>query len=370
MIHPAHSAPQADQPILAVAKPRLPPAEAIFPYLRRIDSARWYSNFGPLLQEFEARLAARFGAQAQAITCTNATQGITLALQALDLPAGALCAMPSWTFVASAHAAVQAGLTPWFLDVDPASWMLDPVKTAQALAAAPGPVAAVVVVAPFGRMPDIDAWLAFQDATGVKVVVDAAAAFDAAGDARLPTVVSLHATKVMGMGEGGFVATNDPVLASRVRRLTSFGFEGSRLSQHTATNAKISEYAAAVGLAALDAWPADRLRWFTASQTLRHALHRAGVAFQPGWGSDWTTSVCVVETAPGKAAETAARLAARGIDTRMWWGDGCHASPAFADCPRTALPCTEALAASTLGLPFHIDLDRADIARISEALRA
>ncbi|MFT4252323.1 MAG: DegT/DnrJ/EryC1/StrS family aminotransferase, partial [Caulobacter sp.] len=282
---------------IAVAKPRLPQADAILPYLRRIDAARWYSNFGPLVQELEERLAHRLGPNARAITCSNATQGLTLALKALGAAPGTLCAMPSWTFVATAHAAVQAGLMPWFLDVAHETWMLEPETLEAALPRAPGPVSAVIIVAPFGRMPDVAAWLAFQDRTGVKVILDAAAAFDAACDARLPTVVSLHATKVLGMGEGGYVATDDPALASRLRRLTGFGFEGSRLSRHAATNAKISEYAAAVGLAALDAWPGDRLRWFTAAQTLRQALLSSDIAFQSGWGRDWTTSVCALRRA-------------------------------------------------------------------------
>ncbi|MBI1684959.1 DegT/DnrJ/EryC1/StrS family aminotransferase [Caulobacter hibisci] len=355
---------------IAVAKPRLPQTDAIVPYLRRIDSARWYSNFGPLVQELEERLAHRFGAQARAVTCVNATQGLTLTLQALNIAPGTLCAMPSWTFVATGHAAVQAGLTPWFLDADRDSWMLTPQIAAEALARAPGTVGALIVVAPFGRMPDVAAWLDFQDKTGIKVIIDAAAAFDAACDARLPTVVSLHATKVLGMGEGGFVATDNHALAARLRRLTSFGFDGTRLSQHTANNAKISEYAAAVGLASLDAWPGDRLRWFTAAQTLRHFPLPREIGYQPGWGRDWTTSVCVVTTPEGAAPELIAALKARDVDTRQWWGEGCHASPAFAAFPREALPNTEILATSTLGLPFYIDLDRADAARIAEALGA
>ncbi len=354
---------------IAVAKPRLPLADAILPYLRRIDTARWYSNFGPLVQELEERLAHRFGPSALAVTCSNATQGLTLTLKALGATPGTLCAMPSWTFVATAHAAVQAGLMPWFLDADHDSWMLTPQTLEAALPRAPGPVSAVIIVAPFGRMPDVAAWLDFQDRTGVKVILDAAAAFDAASDARLPTVVSLHATKVLGMGEGGYVVTDDPALASRLRRLTGFGFEGSRLSQHAATNAKISEYAAAVGLAALDAWPGDRLRWFTAAQTLRQALFASDLSFQPGWGHDWTTSVCVVGTPDGAAPRLAAALKAADIDTRQWWGDGCHASPAFAECPRTDLPNTERLARSTLGLPFYMDLDAADAARIADILK-
>ena len=71
-------APAADPARLAVARPRLPPAEAIFPYLQRIDEARWYSNFGPLLTELEDRLAARFAAGTRVITVANATQALSV----------------------------------------------------------------------------------------------------------------------------------------------------------------------------------------------------------------------------------------------------------------------------------------------------
>src|SRR6185312_798863 len=103
---------------VSVARPLLPSAEAIAPYLRRIDANRWYANLGPLVLELESRLAERFETPTQVITCANGTQAITFALRA----AGAteeLCALPAWTFVATAHAAIQAGLTPWLLDVDP-----------------------------------------------------------------------------------------------------------------------------------------------------------------------------------------------------------------------------------------------------------
>jgi dTDP-4-amino-4,6-dideoxygalactose transaminase len=359
---------------IAVARPLLPDAEAIAPYLQRIDAQRWYSNFGPLVTALEARLAARHGPGVRAVTATNATQILALALKLLAPRPGALCALPSWTFVATAHAVIQAGLRPWFLDVDPDTWMLDPEATAQAIRQAPGEVAAVVPVAAFGRPIDGPGWRAFRDRTGIPVLVDAAAAFDAAALdpdawAGLPAAVSLHATKALGVGEGGYLATSDGELADRLRQHTSFGFFGSREAAFPATNAKISEYAAAVGLAALDAWPHTRGRWMRAAQLLRIALSALPqIRFQPGWGVDWVTSVCVVEVPDGAAERVAASLAEAGIETRRWWGLGCHAEPAFADCARTALPVTERLGASTVGLPFAVDLGRDEIERIAKAL--
>jgi dTDP-4-amino-4,6-dideoxygalactose transaminase len=354
---------------LVVARPELPKAEALLPYLRRIDDARWYSNFGALLTEFEARLTARFEPQTQIVSCANGTQGLALCLQALQLPPGGLCAMPAYTFVATAHAVIAAGLTPFLLDVDPDTWTLQPQTVRQALASAPRPVSAVILVAPFGLMPDLAPWLAFREETGVQVVLDAAAAFDDVHAAPLPTVVSLHATKVLGIGEGGFVASDDPAFARQVRQLTTFGFSGSRDSQIAATNCKLSEYAAAIGLAALDAWPHNRLRWLRAAQSMRAAMvHLPQVVFQPGWGLDWATSVCCVQLPEGSAGAVEQKLNALGVETRRWWGLGCQASPAFADCPRAELAQTDRLGGSVIGLPFSIDLDNAQINRIATAL--
>ncbi|HEX4181847.1 MAG TPA: aminotransferase class I/II-fold pyridoxal phosphate-dependent enzyme [Caulobacteraceae bacterium] len=354
---------------LAIARPELPKAEALLAYLRRIDDARWYSNFGPLLTEFEARLTARFEPRTEIVTCVNGTQGLTLCLQALQLPPGSLCAIPAYTFVATAHAVIAAGLTPYFLDVDPDTWTLQPQAVRQALANAPAPVSAVILVAPFGLMPNLTPWLALREETGVQVVVDAAAAFDALHAASLPTVVSLHATKVLGIGEGGFLATDDQDLARRVRQLTTFGFRGSRESQMPATNAKLSEYAAAIGLAALDAWPHNRLRWLRAAQSLRAAMvHLPQAVFQDGWGLTWATSVCCVQLPDGTAEAVARKLNAQGVDTRRWWGLGCQTNPAFVDCPRGDLTQTDRLGGAVIGLPFSIDLDHEQIGRVAAAL--
>ncbi|MDI1282343.1 DegT/DnrJ/EryC1/StrS family aminotransferase [Brevundimonas sp.] len=353
-----------------VARPRLPSAEAVFPYLQRIDDAGWYSNFGPLLTEFEARLAGRFPAGTEVVTVTNATQALTLTLMAMNLPVGGYVVMPAWTFVATAHAVVQAGLKPWFADVDPDSWMLRPEAVTGLAADIRAQVVAVIPVSAFGAAGDLAAWRAFRDETGVPVLVDAAAAFDTLDDADLPAVVSLHATKVLGIGEGGFLATRDAALALRVRQLTTFGFQGGRESHVAATNAKLSEYPAAVGLASLDAWPADRFRFLRAAQQLRISLiGRPEVQFQNGWGADWVTSVCAVGLPDGMAAPVADALHQQGIDTRQWWGAGCHTSPAFADCARGDLRHTDRLAGSVIGLPFSIDLSAAETGRITDALQ-
>src|SRR6202041_975237 len=103
----------APQPIdrrIPIARPRLPTRAAIAPYLDRIDAARWYANHGPLVREPETRLAARLGERTAVTTVANGTVALTLALQAAGAKPGTLCLMPAWTFVATAHAAMAAGL--------------------------------------------------------------------------------------------------------------------------------------------------------------------------------------------------------------------------------------------------------------------
>ena len=354
-----------------IAAPSMPRALDIAPYLDRIDQSGWYSNFGPIVSEFEARLESRFPAGTRVITTVNGTLGLTLALEALSLPPGSLCALPSWTFVATAHAVRMARLVPWFVDVDPAEGELTPDLLRQHLASAPGKVTAAIPVAVMGRPLDLAAWRGFQDDTGVRVVVDAAAGFDAARSAPVPVMVSLHATKALGIGEGAFIATEDHQLSQRLRAMTNFGFLGDRISRHVATNAKLSEYAAAVGLAALDLWACTRSKYLAAARRLRRALvDEDRIGFQGGWGLDWISSTCVVRLPMGSPEAVEAHLRASGIDTRRWWSEGCHLAPAFLDCPRSDLRVTEELASSSLGIPFFADLHAGQINDTAAALRS
>ncbi|GAB4392617.1 MAG: hypothetical protein Tsb0032_08960 [Kiloniellaceae bacterium] len=253
--------------------PRLPSAADVLPYLEEIDRNRWYTNFGPLVERFEARLAAQVGLpRDRVVTVANCTLGLVLALESCSLPAGGLCALPSWTFVATAAAVRQAGLTPWFLDVDPRSWQLTPEIVEAALPQAPGSLAAVMPVAPFGAPLEAAPWAAFRDHRGLPVITDAAAGLASLTASHLPAVVSLHATKPLGIGEGGVVFCETGAQAEEIRRRSNFGFDRDHAALWAGGNAKLSEYAAAVGLAALDAWPDLREAFRTQAERYRRAL--------------------------------------------------------------------------------------------------
>ena len=347
-------------PAIPIARPRLPTATHITPYLREIDANGWYSNFGPLAGRLQARLADHWGlAKPELCLFASGTAAITLTLLASGALPGSCCLMPSWTFSASAGAVRAAGLVPHFVDVDPETWALAPA-TILDLAKRPG-VGAVLVVAPFGAPLDLPAWDAVRRATGLPVVIDGAAAFDTLRDGgpmtvgQCPVIVSLHATKVFGVGEGGAVLCRDLAWLERARRLSNFGCLGTREALLPGVNGKMSEYAAAVGLAALDTWRATRARWASVTGHYSQRLRRSGFGLTPGFGQGWVSSTLSVLWA-ADSCDVLHEFTRSGISTLRWWGPGCHAQPAFRDCPSEELPVTELLARRCVGLPFWQDL--------------
>lgn len=350
---------------IPVMRPRLPPAESLLPYLRRMDAARWYSNFGPLVQELEARLTAHWQLPSGGVlSLSNATQGLTVALMAAGAPPGTLCLMPAWTFVATAHAATQARMVPYLADVDGVDGALTPALAEAALAQAPGEVGAIMPVCPFGAPLDWGGWAALQRRTGIPVVIDAAAAFDSVRPGPVPAVISLHATKALGAGEGAILLCADTDMVARARARSNFGFLGSHVSHSVATNAKMSEYHAAVSLAALDCWPQTRANWLRSLHVVRDAVKAAmGSARWPdGLIESYVCSSPTIRVED--AAAVAATLRQDGIEARKWWQDGITSHPAFSQCPALPLPATATLAHTTLALPCWQDMD----AHIAERL--
>ena len=354
-------------------RPRLPKAETLLPLLREIDESRWYSNFGPLNRRFETALAEHFRtAPGTVVTVANATLGLSLALQDAADDRPGLCMVPAWTHAASAAAIVAAGLTPWFVDVDPRNWQLTPEVARQRLAEAPERPKAILAVSPFGGFVDATAWDRFTEETGIPVVIDAAAAFDTVRPARTTVqVVSLHATKAFGVGEGGLLLVADGRRAERLRRMSNFGLDRDRISVLPGTNAKLSEYAAAVGLAALEEWPSRRAELIaTARRFLAGLASVRGVVPMPALDGTTAISTANVILPRGDAGPIIGFLRDRGVEARKWWAGACHRHKRFATFPRASLAVTEDLADRVLGLPFYADIADDQLRLVFERLRA
>lgn len=353
------------RPSVSLLVPDLPTLDQLIPYLQRIDANHWYSNFGPLVQELEARLAQSFVSQdagpSIAVTVSNATAGIEMALRALNLPVASPVLVPAMTFVATATAVLSAGLSPIVADIDPESWLLTP---ALALAAvSKRKLKAVVPVATFGSAQDAAGWDDFHKLTGLPVVIDAAAAYGNQVDPG-PTcsVFSMHATKPLASGEGGVVVTRSLELARDIRQLSNFGInltdpKVSLIGTTTmiGTNAKLSEYHAAVGLASLDAWSANSARrrslYLEYTNAIK-AVEGPALSWQRS-PADTVRSLCCFLLPTRDLRDHYERQFAKArIATRRWYLPTINRHPAFKHLTHFPTPVADNLSRRLLGVPF------------------
>lgn len=354
----------AKQQPIKLLIPHLPTADELLQYLRRIDAARWYTNFGPLNTELEERLSLRTGLPV--CTVSSATMGLQLALQALDLPPRSNVLVPSFTYPATVCAIVNAGHEPVFCDVDPQTWCI---------AENPGPnseeVAAVFPVCAFGASIPFISEMRYA---GIPIITDAAAAFgNHKPNPDHLTVYSLHATKVPGAGEGGFV-TGPKHLINTVRQLSNFGFGSYRQSTIAGgTNAKLSEYHAAIALASLDKLHDTEKRYARLCGMYVNALDEqfSTCDIQQRDGAPLHTSSFEVLLPRGTNIERIREfMGLRGIETRRWYFPLCHDMPAFLRYKRIdALPNSLEISARLLGLPFHLDLTEDDVREVCDTLQ-
>ena len=360
--------------IIKLLVPEMPKVEQILTYWQQIDENQWYTNFGPLVTELERRLSLSFSrepTQVHVVSMANGTCALQIALEALKLRRGARVLVPGLTFVATATAIIRAGLTPLISDVNAESWLLTPAIARVALAEAP--FDAVMPVSTYGCPQDVTGWDLFTAETGIPVVIDAAGAWGNQ-EIGLTTKVafSLHATKALGSGEGGFVASRHVAYAQSMRALSNFGIDAHSggLVFEAGENGKMSEYHAAVALAALDNWPtvaqARRNLHQRYTERLLEKIPALKLQAKP---MDGVYSLMLVLLPPGfQAADIQLRLLGKNIETRRWYCPPLQGHPAFQACAMGPLPIVDLLAERLLGLPFHLSLNDASIQRVIECL--
>ena len=345
---------------IPVMKALLPDPLQVLPRLQATHNVGIYSNYGPQVRELEGRFARYFGVSAeQVVVVANATLGIQGALACSPTLNWVL---PSYTFAATIHAALNAHKSVSLTDIDASHWWMDLTETEL------GNVG-ILPVAPFGAAISLEHW-----PKATEIVFDAAASVGSAQSqlgALQPgwaVVFSLHATKPLGAGEGGVVVFGSEERANRMRSWINFGFAGTRKATMLSTNAKMSELTAAYVHTALDHWADEQSEWLEARRITNSVTHLVGlpptpiqsIGISPYWIAQFPDSqtVRIVEH----------ELQARGIETRRWWPVGCHTMPAFSELPRSPMPNTERLAGQILGLPMYRGLTQSDADRIHGSL--
>ena len=212
----------------------------------------WVTNNGVVVQEFEKRVAEYHGVKHCVAMC-NGTVALEIAIRALGLEGEVI--IPSYTFIATAHALHWQAITPVFADIDCRTHTLDPAAVRKMITPK---TTGIIGVHLWGRGAPVEALQAIADEHGLKLMFDAAHAFGCSykgtmvGSFGACEVLSFHATKFLNTFEGGAVLTNDDELAAPMRLMRNFGFSGKDNVIYPGTNGKMMEIAAAMGLVNLD----------------------------------------------------------------------------------------------------------------------
>ncbi|MBM4053982.1 MAG: aminotransferase class I/II-fold pyridoxal phosphate-dependent enzyme [Planctomycetes bacterium] len=358
-----------------VLVPDLPKKEQLIPWLAKIDSNRWYTNFGPLVQEFELKLARLLSVNTDfLVTVSSGTAALELALLAYDLPKNSCVLVPSFSFPATATSIKRAGLCPIFTDVDPDTWTLTPEIAYKVLEKSP--YSMILPVAAIGCPLPIEAWDKFNRDTDIPVLIDAAAAFGSQSiGSRCSIAYSFHGTKAFGIGEGGLVVAHSEDFIKKIKQLSNFGFDLGVIAR-CGCNAKMSEYHAAVGLAQYDRWGGIVKQRQSLLQMYKHLLKKTGIniRFQQTPENYIPALMPILIPVSNSLSAVVDYLADQGIQTRCWYSPPLHKHPAFAGDKiitlegKTYLTVTENLSNYLLGLPFHSLLQEKDIIYICETL--
>ena len=339
---------------------------------------------GPESVRLESELAAFAGCQ-HAISCASGTMALDLVLRAWGIGPGDAVFIPSFTFIASASATAMLRATPFFVDVLPDTYNMDPASLRSAIATAKsmGLVPRVVMVVDlFGQTADYPTIEAIADQHGLPVLCDSAQSFGAAlGNKRVgnfghATITSFYPAKPLSCyGDGGAVFCHDDELADNIIALREYGKrQGASHFTAISGNARMDTIQAAILLEKLSIF-ADELEQ---RQSIATRYDEKLAAYRP----ELATPI-LMEHAKSSWAQYTIRLFGDGLRDRVtdsmrragvpWaihYRTPPHLQPAYQDFPRApdGLPVSEMLADQVLSLPMHPYLSDQDQDRVIKAI--
>jgi UDP-2-acetamido-2-deoxy-ribo-hexuluronate aminotransferase len=352
---------------------------------RRLDAVLAHCQFilGPEVGELEGRLAAFCGAR-HCVAVSSGTDALQIALMAEGIGTGDAVFLPAFTYTATAEVALMLGATPVFVDVDPATFQIDPGHLAARIAAvrAAGRLRprALIGVDLFGQPADWPALAAIAKREGLFTLDDCAQSFGASlhgtrlGAAADATTTSFFPSKPLGgYGDGGALFTDDDDRAALYRSLRSHGEGTTRYEVlHTGMNGRLDTLQAAVLLAKLDVFEEELATRARIAAAYDRGLGNAVTIPARVPDSDSTWAIYAILVADGAARDRLqAGLRAAGVPSAIYYPRPLHHQPAYAAAhDGAAMPVSEDLASRILALPIHPDLSEADVGRICAAVRA
>lgn len=361
-----------------VGRPNLGNRERFLHRVNEILDRRWLTNHGPVVQEFESKVADFLGVK-HAIAMCNATAAIEIACRALGLKGEVI--VPSYTFVATPHALQWQETTPVFCDIDPMTHNIDPDKIERLITPR---TTGIIGVHVWGRGCKTEVIEEIASRRNLKVMYDASHAFGCSKGGRMIgtfgecEVFSFHATKFINCLEGGVVALNNDDLAHRMRMMTNFGFTGYDHVEYLGINGKMNEISAAMGLTNLEA--VDDI---IAVNRQNYEAYRSGltdvpgisvITYDPAERNNYQYIVMEVdpEVCPCSRDDVVKTLHAENILARKYFWPGCHKMEPYRSLQPNAgllLSETERIAARVIVLPTGQAVAEETVSRVCEIIR-
>jgi dTDP-4-amino-4,6-dideoxygalactose transaminase len=364
--------------ILHVGRPNIGDSKRLLDRISDTLDRGWLTNNGPNVRELERKLSKLLGVEHCVATC-NATAALEITIKATGLTGEVI--VPSWTFIATAHALQWQEITPVFCDVDPVTHNLDPRRVEEMISPR---TTGIMGVHLWGRPCDIDALSYIARRHNIRLIFDAAHAFGCSYKGRMiggfgdAEVFSFHATKFFNTFEGGAIATNDAELAARIRLMKNFGFEGYDNVSNIGTNGKMNEISAAMGLTSLESLEefvnVNRRNY----RQYREELHGVpGVHLPPYDETESCNYQYVVleidATVTGLSRDELVHILwAENVHARRYFYPGCHRMEPYRSYyphARLMLPVTEGLAERVLSLPTGTAVGGDQITTICSIIR-
>jgi dTDP-4-amino-4,6-dideoxygalactose transaminase len=361
-----------------VGRPNVGNRQALLSRINDMLDRNWLTNNGPYVQEFEKRLAEYVGVRHCVAMC-NATISLEIAIRAMGLSGEVI--VPSFTFIATAHALQWQEITPVFCDIDPRTHTIDPAKVEKMITPR---TTGIIGVHTWGHACDVEALEAIARRRQLQLMFDAAHAFGCSykgksiGGFGRCEILSFHATKFFNSFEGGAVLTNDEELAAKMRLMRNFGFRGNDNVIYIGTNGKMTEVCAAMGLTSLES-----VDEFIGVNRRNYEAYSDGLKGIPGVsmlaydGREKTNYQYIVLEVDEHAAglhrdELVAVLTAENVLARRYFYPGCHKmEPYRSYFPHggLVLPETEKLCQRVMVLPTGTSVDEGIVADICGIIR-
>lgn len=363
---------------LHVGRPNIGNRERFLARINDMLDRKWLTNDGPYVQELEQRIADLLGVKHCVVMC-NGTVALEIAIRALNLTGEVI--VPSFTFIATAHALQWQEITPVFCDIDPRTHNIDPRLVEEMITPRTSGIIGVHV---WGRPCAVEALTEIAQRRHLKLLFDAAHAFGGSYKGRMignfgdAEVFSFHATKFFNTFEGGAVVTNDDELAYKMRLMKNFGFHGYDNVIYVGTNGKMNEVSAAMGLTGLESLDefieVNYRNYKTYQQELADVPGLRLIAYDESEKCNYQYIIVEVdeEVTQINRDQLVQILHAENVLARRYFYPACHhMEPYRSYFPHAGLvlPETQKLVQRVMSLPTGTAVSTEDVSKICQIIR-